>query len=105
VTVSYSFGVIQPGTMEKTPVQCSIMLGATNGGNLPNVKDGECKESSRTFNVVRSRRGLTLTVSQPVTPSSNQTGEHFIPNKQIVTSKEPNAMVQTYKGPKNFDLN
>ncbi|KAJ4168818.1 hypothetical protein NW754_010748 [Fusarium falciforme] len=102
---SYSFGVIQPGTMEKTPVQCSIMLGATNGGNLPDVKDGECKESSRTFNVVRSRRGLTLTVSQPVTPSSNQTGEHFIPNKQIVTSKEPNAMVQTYKGPKNFDLN
>ncbi|KAJ4329272.1 hypothetical protein N0V84_000165 [Fusarium piperis] len=102
---SYSFGVIQPGTEEKTPVRCSIMLGATKGGNLPDVKEGQCKGSSRTFKVVRSKKGLTLTVSQPITPSSNQTGEHFIPKKEIVKSDEPNAEVQTYKGPKNFDLN
>ncbi|KAJ3550203.1 hypothetical protein NM208_g104 [Fusarium decemcellulare] len=102
---SYAFGVLQPGTMEKTPVQCEALVSANTDGTLPNVKEGKCKESSRTFDVVRSKKGLTLTVSQPITPASNQTGKHLIPNKQLVISNKPNAVVQSYKGPKKFNLN
>ncbi|RYO94512.1 hypothetical protein DL764_007831 [Monosporascus ibericus] len=98
----YTFGVLQPGTMEQTPVKCTAMVGSNN--DLPEVKDGTCENSSRTFTVTKSADGLTLVVSQPVTPSSNQTGQHFIPNSELVTADEPNAMVQSYNGPTNFDL-
>ncbi|RYP39665.1 hypothetical protein DL768_010698 [Monosporascus sp. mg162] len=98
----YSFGVLQPGTMEQTPVQCKAMV--TSDGTLPEIQDGTCEESSRTFTVTKSAEGLTLVVSQPVTPSSNQTGQHLIPNSELVTSDEPNAMVQSYQGSPNFDL-
>ena len=98
----YSFGVLQPGTMEQTPVQCKAMV--TSDGSLPEIQDGTCEESSRTFTVTKSAEGLTLVVSQPVTPSSNQTGQHLIPNSELVTSDEPNARVQSYQGSPNFDL-
>ncbi|KAI1142110.1 hypersensitive response-inducing protein [Hypoxylon sp. FL0543] len=99
----YGFSVIQPGTMETTPVNCSALVPG-NGGLLPDVKEGACKLSSRTFSVVRGADGLTLTVSQPVTPSSNQTGSHLIPKDQLVVSDEPNAFVERYTGPRSFDL-
>ncbi|RYO84420.1 hypothetical protein DL766_007902 [Monosporascus sp. MC13-8B] len=101
---SYTFGVLQPGTMEQTPVQCKAMAAADGQGNLPEILDGTCEESSRTFSVTKSAEGLTLVVSQPVSPTSNQSGQHFIPNSELVTSNEPNAVVQSYQGSPNFDL-
>ena len=100
---SYSFGVLQPGTMETTPVKCSAMVGSD--GTLPEIQDGTCEESSRTFTVTKEADGgLTLTVSQPVTPSSDQTGSHTIGADELVTADEPNAQVQSYNGPAEFDL-
>ncbi|TDZ49748.1 hypothetical protein CTRI78_v007889 [Colletotrichum trifolii] len=101
---SYNFTVIQPGTMETTGVECSGLFLANGTSLLPNVHEAPCKESSRTFDVARCPEGLTLTVSQPVTPSSNQTGSHFIPNDQLVIADQPNAAVQSYTGPTSFDL-
>ncbi|ENH66966.1 hypothetical protein FOC1_g10004597, partial [Fusarium oxysporum f. sp. cubense race 1] len=103
---NYEFKVIQSGSMEtwKTPVHCSAHVQSANY-LLPDVKDAKCKDSSRTFSVKRSKKGLTFSVSQPVSPISNTAGKHFIPNKQLWQSKEPNAEIQAYKGPKDFKLN
>ncbi|KAI1092714.1 hypersensitive response-inducing protein [Rostrohypoxylon terebratum] len=101
---SYTFGVIQPGTMETNPVSCQAMVSANTDGTLPDVKDGTCKDSSRTFTVVRGTDGLTLTVTQPITPSSNQSGSHLLANADLKMSNEPNAVVQSYTGPTSFDL-
>lgn len=101
---SYSFTVIQPGTMETTGVKCSGVFQGQGTSTLPDVKEAPCTDSSRTFDVVRSAEGLTLTVSQPVTPSSNQTGSHLIPNDQLVVATQPNGQVQSYNGPAAFDL-
>ncbi|RKL21583.1 hypothetical protein BFJ68_g1895 [Fusarium oxysporum] len=103
---NYEFKVIQSGSMEtwKTPVHCSAHVQSANY-LLPDVKDAKCKDSSRTFSVKRSKKGLTFSVSQPVSPISNTVGKHFIPNKQLWQSKEPNAEIQAYKGPKDFKLN
>ncbi|KAI0134935.1 hypersensitive response-inducing protein [Daldinia grandis] len=100
----YSFSVIQPGTMETTPVKCSAAGPAGLGGELPEIKEGVCQESSRTFSVTKGAEGLTLTVSQPVTPSSNQTGSHLIPNSELEITNEPNAIVQNYVGARSFNL-
>lgn len=91
--------------METTGVKCSTQVPANVGGTLPDVKDAACTESSRTFSIVKGADGLTLTVSQQVTPSSFQTGSHLLPNDQLVTSNDPNAVVQSYTGPTTFDLN
>ncbi|KAM0245903.1 hypothetical protein ACHAP5_005053 [Fusarium lateritium] len=102
----YAFEVIQSGSMESWkghPVQCTALV-QSNNGLLPNVKEAKCDESSRTFDIVRSKKGLTFSVSQPVTPSSNTTAKHFIPNKELWVSKQPNAEVQAYKGAKDFKL-
>ncbi|KAK0377519.1 hypersensitive response-inducing protein [Colletotrichum limetticola] len=101
---SYGFTVIQPGTMETTGVNCTALVPGNTDGTLPDVKEGTCTLSSRTFDVVRSAEGLTLTVSQPVTPSSNQTGSHLLPNSDFETSNQPNAVVQHYTGARSFDL-
>ncbi|OLN96417.1 hypothetical protein CCHL11_00681 [Colletotrichum chlorophyti] len=100
----YTFNVIQPGTMETTGVQCTALVPANTDGTLPDVKEGACALSSRTFDVVRGDLGLTLTVSQPVTPSSNQTGSHLLPKDQFVIYNQPNAIVESYTGPSEFDL-
>ncbi|KAF4122330.1 hypothetical protein GMORB2_7322 [Geosmithia morbida] len=99
---SYAFNVIRPGNGEVTPIKCSSLT--TSDGTLPAVKEGTCKDSSRTFSVTRILAGLHLTVSQPVTPSSNLTGSYTIPQSQLVTSTEPNAEVQSYNGPTSFRL-
>ncbi|KAI0844398.1 hypersensitive response-inducing protein [Daldinia vernicosa] len=100
----YSFTVIQPGTMETTGVKCSASGPAGPGGELPEIKEGTCQQSSRTFDVTKGPDGLTFTVSQPVTPSSNQSGSHLIPNSELKTTNEPNAVVQNYVGPSSFNL-
>jgi hypothetical protein len=100
----YDFGVLQPGTMETTPVTCKALVSANTNGTLPDVTDGTCEESSRTWTIIRGNDGLTFTVSQPVTPSSNQTGSYLIPNSDLVMSNQPNAVVQSYDGPTSFDL-
>lgn len=91
--------------METTPVSCSAMVSANTDGTLPDVTDGTCENSSRTWTVVRGTDGLTLTVSQPVTPSSNQSGSHLLANSDLATSDAPNANVQSYTGATSFDLN
>ncbi|KAI2631421.1 hypersensitive response-inducing protein [Hypomontagnella submonticulosa] len=100
----YAFSVIQPGTMETTPVNCTAMVPGYVGGNLPDVKEGTCAQSSRTFSVTRGTDGLTFTVSQPVTPSSNQTGTRLIPSDELVITNDPNAVVENYVGPREFSL-
>ncbi|KAJ0167665.1 hypothetical protein CTA2_1278 [Colletotrichum tanaceti] len=98
-----NFKVIQPGTMETTPTRCFAVVGA-KGGRLPDVvKEGKC-ETSRTFDLVRGPEGFTFTVSQQVTPASNQTGSRLLPNSDFFISNEPNAVVERYQGPTNFDL-
>ncbi|KAI1767482.1 hypersensitive response-inducing protein [Hypoxylon sp. FL1150] len=100
----YAFTVIQPGTMETTGVNCTALVPANTDGTLPDVKEGTCQLSSRTFSVVRGHDGLKFTVSQPVTPSSNQTGSHLIPGDELVISNQPNAVVERYTGPTSFNL-
>ncbi|KAI1846947.1 hypothetical protein JX265_006857 [Neoarthrinium moseri] len=102
---SYSFGVFQPGTMQTEPIKCSIQATGNPGGALPDVTGGTCEASSRTFAVTRGDAGLTFSVSQPVSPRSNQTGTYLIPADQLTFSGEPNAVVETYTGPTSFDLN
>ncbi|XXH00731.1 hypothetical protein Hte_007081 [Hypoxylon texense] len=100
----YSFAVIQPGTMETTPVNCTALVPANTDGTLPDVEEGACSQSSRTFSVARGADGLTFAVSQPVTPSSNQTGTHLLPNDELAIANNPNAVVESYTGPASFDL-
>lgn len=90
--------------METTPVNCTAMVPGYVGGNLPDVKEGTCAQSSRTFSVTRGTDGLTFTVSQPVTPSSNQTGTRLIPSDELVITNDPNAVVENYVGPREFSL-
>lgn len=89
--------------METTGVKCSASGPAGAGGELPEIKDGAC-EGSRTFTVAKGADGLTLTVTQPVTPSSNQSGSHLLAKADLKTTNEPNAVVQNYVGPKSFNL-
>ncbi|KAK7935286.1 hypothetical protein PG985_000781 [Apiospora marii] len=100
----YEFGVFQPGTMQTTPIPCKAMVSGNLDGTLPDVMYGACEQSSRTFNVVRDADGLGFLVQAPVSPRSNTTGVYHIPNSDLVMSDRPNAVVQSYAGPKNFDL-
>ncbi|KAI2471048.1 hypersensitive response-inducing protein [Annulohypoxylon bovei var. microspora] len=100
----YTFGVLQPGTMETTPVTCKAMVAANTDGTLPEVKAGTCENSSRTFTVTKGADGLTLTVAQPLTPSSNQSGSHLLATSDLKMSNAPNANVQSYTGATGFDL-
>ncbi|KAM0340602.1 hypothetical protein ACHAPU_010439 [Fusarium lateritium] len=89
----------------KHPVHCSATVPSANY-LLPNVKNAKCgDDSSHTFPVTRSKKGLNLSVSQPISLISYTTGKHFIPNKQLWQSNAPNAEIQRYKGPKNFSFN
>lgn len=102
---SYEFGVIQAGNGETTPVQCRAQVSGSDG-TLPEITDGQgtCEQSSRTFTVAKADGGLTLTVSQPVTPSSNQTGSHTIPASELEIEQTGASSQQKYTGAKEFDL-
>lgn len=102
---SYEFTVLRPNSMETTGVNCSILATASPAGTLPDVTGGTCEQSSRTFTVTRNDTGLTLSVTQPDTPSSNLTGAYTLPSDELVYSDEPNAVVESYTGPTSFDLN
>ncbi|KAF2680270.1 hypothetical protein K458DRAFT_421499 [Lentithecium fluviatile CBS 122367] len=89
--------------METTPVQCSAQL--VSNGALPAVTDGTCAESSRTFNVAKNDDGsLLLTVSQPVTPSSDQKGYHTIAADEVVLEQTGASSQERYVGPAEFGL-
>ena len=89
--------------METTGVKCSSMKGSD--GTLPAVTDGTCTDSSRTWTVAKtSSGGLTLTVSQPVTPSSNQTGSYTIPASDLTMTQTGASTQQSYTGPTAFNL-
>lgn len=99
---SYSFGVLQIGNGETTPVKCSAMVGSDN--TLPAVTAGTCADSSRTFTVTKGTDGLTLAVSQPVSASSSTTASHLLSNSDLATATDPNAEVQSYTGATSFTL-
>ncbi|KAF7874211.1 hypothetical protein EAF04_002883 [Stromatinia cepivora] len=100
----YSFSLIQPGTMETKGVQCTALV--TSDNSLPSIGkwEGTCQDSSRTFWVVREADGLMLWASQPVTPASNSTASHLIPNSQIATTHYALGDLESYDGPKSFDM-
>ncbi|KAK8095166.1 uncharacterized protein PG998_014390 [Apiospora kogelbergensis] len=103
---SYSFTVIQPSTMETVGVKCSAQAPAEAGDTLPGLGNGTCELSARTWKIIRSTGGLALFVTQPISPSSTQTGVHQINNSEleIVKGQTPTGDVQAYAGPKDFPL-
>lgn len=90
--------------METTPVTCKAMVTANNDGTLPDVTDGTCENSSRTWTVTRGDAGLVFAVSQQVSAASSQTGTYTIPSSDLVKSDAPNAAVESYTGPTSFNL-
>ncbi|RAL61042.1 hypothetical protein DID88_010138 [Monilinia fructigena] len=102
----YSFTVIQPGTMETTGVNCSALAPAGPNGKLPDLAkwQGKCGISSRTFWLTHKHKGVEFTVSQPVTPSSNQTGSYLLPKSEFTTSQTTIGPVESYSGPSSFNL-
>ncbi|KAK8092336.1 uncharacterized protein PG998_014558 [Apiospora kogelbergensis] len=103
---TYSFTVIQPGTMETVGIKCSAQAPAEAGDTLPGLENGTCELSARTWKIIRSTGGLALFVTQPISPSSNQTGVHQINNSEleIVKGQTPTGDIQAYAGPKGFPL-
>ncbi|KAI3396490.1 hypothetical protein diail_12110 [Diaporthe ilicicola] len=102
---SYNFGIIQVGNGETIPVDCKASVRGIDG-SLPAVTDGHgtCDNSSRTFTVDKTAAGLVLTVSQPVTPSSNQSGSHTIDSHDLQYKQTGGSQLQVYVGSKDFDL-
>ena len=68
------------------------------------MTDAPCTASSRTFSVVRSTEGLTFSVTQQVSPASNETGSHLLAAANLVKATQPNAEVESYNGPTAFSL-
>ncbi|OLN86242.1 hypothetical protein CCHL11_04141 [Colletotrichum chlorophyti] len=104
----YVFNVIEPNSMDTTGANCSAIVPVqADGRTLPDVKDGTCKDSSRTFDITRSDAGLTITVSRPDTPSSNTTASHLLPKEDFKIPDTPNLPfdeVESYVGPTTFNL-
>ncbi|KAG6357394.1 hypothetical protein INS49_013271 [Diaporthe citri] len=98
----YEFGIIQAGNGETIPVKCRAQV--VSDGSLPEITDGTCEESSRTFTVAKADGGLVLTVTQPVTPSSNQSGKHTIPASELEVEQTGASSQQKYIGAAAFDL-
>ncbi|KAJ4122952.1 hypothetical protein NW768_009943 [Fusarium equiseti] len=101
----YSFKVIQPNSMEtwKNAPKCTAHVQSTNY-LLPDVYNGKCEGSSRTFDISHTKKGLVFTVKQQITPNSFTIGRRTIPNKELTQATTPNAEIQSYKGPKQFKL-
>ncbi|KAL1861417.1 hypothetical protein Daus18300_008948 [Diaporthe australafricana] len=104
---SYSFGVIKIGNGETTPVQCSAML--TSNGELPEVTDGTCTDSSRTWTITKfstnHASGLELAVTEPVTPSSSLTGRYDLFSGSFEMQQTGASTQQVYVGEETeFDL-
>lgn len=95
--------MMQPNSMETIGVSCSASA-PSNDGSLPDIKDGTCVGSSRTFTVTSSAQGWTLAVSQQVSAASVLVGSHLISTSDVSRSTVPNAEVESYTGPKSFSL-
>ena|ERR1044071_7408481 len=95
-----------PGTMDTLGYDCAASAPGAGVAVLPEIKDGTCPPSSRTFDVVRGEDGLTLIVKVQVSRLSFTKGSHFIPNEQIQIIKgvTPTGDYQAYVGPKDFPL-
>ena len=103
---SYSFTVIQPGTMETTGVECTALVSGNTDGTLPDIPQwgGSCINSSRRFWITREDDGLKFFVSQQVTPASNQTASHLLANDDLVMVSNTIGSTQSYKGATSFGL-
>ncbi|EFX03806.1 glycoprotein [Grosmannia clavigera kw1407] len=99
----YDFKVIQPGTMETTPVSCTASA-LSNDGTLPAVTSGKCVGSSRTFTIKPSAAGLVLAVSQQVTPASFTIGSHVLAKSDIKSTTSGASTVENYTGATAFSL-
>ncbi|CAJ2503567.1 Uu.00g109610.m01.CDS01 [Anthostomella pinea] len=102
----YYFNVTQPGSpgAPDVPVTCKALVTANNDGTLPDVDDGTCLESARTWTALHADAGITLALSQQVSPASYETGSHLLASNEFTISNETNAKVQSYTGPTAFDL-
>ncbi|KAK1976332.1 hypersensitive response-inducing protein [Colletotrichum cereale] len=105
---SVGFTVIQPQNGEFIGTQCDVRVSAIPGAGGPNVIpdifDAKCTNSSRTFNLVRSEEGLTLSVAQQISVVSFRNGTHLLPSSDFKITNEPNAWVEAYTGPDAFNL-
>ena len=101
-TCSYDFGVVKANNGETTPVKCNAAISAPSG-RLPDVVEGQCDQSSRTFFITRLfNESLYFTVTQPVSVASNQTGYHTIEPDQI--KLDQGYHVEYYAGPTDFPM-
>ncbi|KAJ4418482.1 hypothetical protein N0V82_005562 [Gnomoniopsis sp. IMI 355080] len=101
----YDFTLFAPGSGETAATGVDCTKSVTSDGTLPAVTDGTCTDSSRTFTVTKNADGgLTLTASQPITPSSDQSGSYTIPASDLTTSTTGASTQQAYTGPAAFDL-
>ncbi|TEY86640.1 hypothetical protein BOTCAL_0005g00620 [Botryotinia calthae] len=103
---SYSFTVIQPGTMATVGVKCTALVSGNVDGTLPDIPQwgGSCLESSRRFWFTREDAGLKFFVYQQITPSSNQTAFHLLANDDFVMVPNTIGSTQSYTGPTSFGL-
>ncbi|KAK6953854.1 hypothetical protein Daesc_003816 [Daldinia eschscholtzii] len=95
----YHFSLSSPGAGEAKPVECSAPGPAGPNGELPEIKQGKCADATKSFSVAKVPEGLNFSVT-----SGEQTASHLIPKSQLVTSNEPNNVVQNYNGPTSFEL-
>ncbi|KAF1959267.1 hypersensitive response-inducing protein [Byssothecium circinans] len=103
VMCNYSFDVVQTGTGETTPIKCSAST--NSNGNLPEITDGTCENSSRTFTVTETNDGsLVLAVTRPVTPNTNLNGQHIIRPEEVVREQTGASIQERYIGPTEFGL-
>ncbi|KAG8162979.1 hypothetical protein KVR01_007457 [Diaporthe batatas] len=99
----YEFGLFQSGGYQTEPQHCRAQVQTTDG-TLPEVLDGTCEATSRTWTVTKADGGLVLEVTQQVTPASNTTGKHAIPASELELVQAGASGYQQYTGPKEFGL-
>ncbi|KAK8021983.1 hypothetical protein PG993_012750 [Apiospora rasikravindrae] len=105
VMCHYSFDVYTPGTMETAPgAHCSADVLGNPDGTLPEVRDGKCENSGRTWDMLRFGSGIIFSISTGVSPHSNTTGAYLLVNSNLKMQDEVTSIVQKYIGTPDFDL-
>ncbi|KAK8108387.1 hypothetical protein PG984_014188 [Apiospora sp. TS-2023a] len=105
VMCHYSFDVYVPGTMETAPgAHCSADVLGNPDGTLPEVRDGKCENSGRTWDMLRFGSGIVFTVSSAVSPHSNTTGAYLLANSNLAMQDEVTSIVQKYVATPDFDM-
>ncbi|OBS26005.1 hypothetical protein FPOA_06535 [Fusarium poae] len=105
---TYRF-TIEPGTIDSQRYDCFANPENVGFGELTDTKDGTCHPPSRTFEIVRSDEGFTLTVSAQTSPDSPDSvikGSYLIPNEDFETVKRDGLQEasEVYIGSGNFAL-